>query len=328
MLADFDFESKQFVQDKIRENISNIKYRGNRWNFRCPICGDSRQSTTKARGNYYANDNSFHCFNCGAHYSGTRIVTALFGMQEEEVKKLFYSKVFSSGDLKKKTTKPTVHKAKEAKRSFVIPNEWIELEDQHKKFLEARRIFEAPYLGSQRFFWNITTKRIVIPFFENGKIIYYQERAFFKGQDPKYRFPANTKKQIFGLDKIDPNVPYIFFMEGVFDSIFVKNGISVGGIFMTEDQEEELRRAYPFHELIWLPDNPGMDKTAKEQIDKRFKTHPKMRIFVWRKNQAKDINDEVIVKNDPLAFSKVDNIVNNLASIDKYMLMLKLEKLK
>ncbi len=38
------------------------------WNFRCPICGDSRKSLSKARGYVYRkkNDLFFRCHNCGA----------------------------------------------------------------------------------------------------------------------------------------------------------------------------------------------------------------------------------------------------------------------
>ena len=40
----------------------------NLWNFRCPYCGDSQKSRTKARGFVYRkkNDLFFKCHNCGA----------------------------------------------------------------------------------------------------------------------------------------------------------------------------------------------------------------------------------------------------------------------
>lgn len=39
------------------------------WAFRCPICGDSKKSTTKTRGYCYKKGNSLvvHCHNCGYH---------------------------------------------------------------------------------------------------------------------------------------------------------------------------------------------------------------------------------------------------------------------
>lgn len=39
-----------------------------RWNFCCPICGDSVSDNYKKRGNLYLNSMSYHCYNCGCHY--------------------------------------------------------------------------------------------------------------------------------------------------------------------------------------------------------------------------------------------------------------------
>lgn len=39
-----------------------------RWNFCCPICGDSVSDNRKKRGNLYLNSMSYHCYNCGCHY--------------------------------------------------------------------------------------------------------------------------------------------------------------------------------------------------------------------------------------------------------------------
>lgn len=39
-----------------------------RWNFCCPVCGDSVNDNRKKRGNLYLNSLSYHCYNCGCHY--------------------------------------------------------------------------------------------------------------------------------------------------------------------------------------------------------------------------------------------------------------------
>src|SRR5271170_4373 len=38
----------------------------NTWAFRCPICGDSKRSQNKTRGNIYEREGNFlfHCHNC------------------------------------------------------------------------------------------------------------------------------------------------------------------------------------------------------------------------------------------------------------------------
>lgn len=50
----------------------------------------------------------------------------------------------------------------------------------------------------------------------------------------KYIFPKDKKKLVYGLDNIDISWPYIIVFEGVYDSVFVKNGISVGTKAITD----------------------------------------------------------------------------------------------
>ena len=57
----------------LKKNFSNtyrqkIDTYPDRWNFCCPICGDSVNDNRKKRGNLYLNSMSYHCYNCGCHY--------------------------------------------------------------------------------------------------------------------------------------------------------------------------------------------------------------------------------------------------------------------
>jgi transcription elongation factor Elf1 len=47
------------------------KVKNNLYNFRCPICGDSQRSKSKARGYLYQekNNTNFKCHNCGVSIS-------------------------------------------------------------------------------------------------------------------------------------------------------------------------------------------------------------------------------------------------------------------
>ena len=47
------------------------KVKPNLYNFRCPVCGDSKKHKNKARGYLYAvkNNTNFKCHNCGASLS-------------------------------------------------------------------------------------------------------------------------------------------------------------------------------------------------------------------------------------------------------------------
>ena len=63
--------------------LQQFKKKGdNLWNFRCPYCGDSRKSRTKARGFVFRkkNDLFFKCHNCG--------IGASLGRSEEHTSEL------------------------------------------------------------------------------------------------------------------------------------------------------------------------------------------------------------------------------------------------
>src|SRR5210317_211209 len=47
------------------------KIKNNLYNFRCPICGDSKKNKNKARGYLYQvkNNSNFKCHNCGVNIS-------------------------------------------------------------------------------------------------------------------------------------------------------------------------------------------------------------------------------------------------------------------
>jgi transcription elongation factor Elf1 len=79
-------ESTKIIQEKIQE-ILNSKHSNrnkriiaeypNRLNFACPICGDSKKSDNKKRGNVYFKNMHYKCFNCGVSFSLTEFFKQL-----------------------------------------------------------------------------------------------------------------------------------------------------------------------------------------------------------------------------------------------------------
>ena len=99
--------------------------------------------------------------------------------------------------------------------------------------------------------------RLCIPFYDSdNKIRFYQTRALFENDErmAKYLSKLNADKTVFGLNKIDPELEYMFVFEGPIDSMFVKNGISMGGLHVSEHQKDRLNK-YILHEKIWVLDN-------------------------------------------------------------------------
>jgi transcription elongation factor Elf1 len=63
--------------EKLQYQLLLFKKKGrNQFNFRCPVCGDSHKSKTKARGYIYEKHGkiNFRCHNCGASMSASNFI--------------------------------------------------------------------------------------------------------------------------------------------------------------------------------------------------------------------------------------------------------------
>lgn len=302
-----DENTQYYVQSKIEETVPEIRKTGGKWNFRCPVCGDSRRRVNVKRGYYYPDTNSYHCFHengCGA--SGLWIVAKFTSVPYDQVKKDFIAFQRKMGSDKfglKSTRMPvkTVDRVQDRPvEGIPIPDCWMPVNERETpdayRYLARRRIFEAPFLPKgYEFYFNADTRRLVLPWRMDGEMIYYQQRALYKGQEPKYLFPRTEKavKTIFGLDSIDICFPYIFLLEGVLDCIYVKNGVAIGGLDYTEYQGT-LLEGYPMCEPVYMLDNQRTDPSSKRKLESLVERDHKIKIFVWPKDiLAKDVNEHV-----------------------------------
>jgi hypothetical protein len=132
--------------------------------------------------------------------------------------------------------------------------------------------------------------RLVIPFYsEYNKIESYQTRALLPDQQPKY-LTKYGDKCLYGENNIAPEIPYIFIFEGPIDSMFVRNGVAMGGTSLTERQTTFINKCLNY-EIIYVYDNDVDNKEMKKVIDKTIKQNRKL--FIWPKEFAKykDINE-------------------------------------
>ncbi len=292
-----DIDIQIFVENKIHEIVSSkITPCGNNvLNFRCPICGDSKTDKKKSRGNYYKSSNSYYCYNEGCNAKGFNIIMEFTGDDYYDIKKEFLESIDITVTSKPRERKKIELAPKKDFTGFEIPDEWKELNSEQHRQLEKRLVYDAPFAPKNwKLFYNVEKKRIVIPWYVDGKISYYQERATLKSQTIKYIFPKDSTKTIFNFDMINEDIPYIFLLEGAFDAVFVENGICIGGTTLTPLQLELIQNRYPFHEIIIMLDNQNVDSAAYKHILKKCETS-KYRYFLWEKSfKEKDVNQYII----------------------------------
>ena len=305
------YEYIQFLNEKIMQYLPQpYVIVGDKINFRCCICGDSKKSSTKKRGWWYTRTASMFCFNCGASLSGIKFLKLLSGADYDPIYHEYVRLFLKSGhDSSLSSTIWTPNQDEEPNvfnvKRLLDPSLKKPLSEKAKAYLEKRKVLQAPFLKETLFSTYSKDKKeeyILIPWKINGVDAYYQVNDFLKFKQMKYMFPKGKKKLLYGLDNIDPNYKKIFAFEGVYDSLFVKNGIATGTKSITEYQMRLIKERWPHHEIIVSFDNdqPGFSSTMK-LIEKDVTS----KFFMWFNNatKEKDINEYVLAKDDVNIFS-------------------------
>jgi hypothetical protein len=173
---------------------------------------------------------------------------------------------------------------------------------------------------------------LIIPYYHQGKIVWYQSRQLIDDGTPKYLSKVGSDRTLYNIDEIDPNIPYIFMFEGAIDSMFVKNGTCLSGITeegdftMTHTQQIQLMR-YPFHKIVWVIDSPYHDKAARNKTKSLFNKGEM--IFNWPETlgqTCKDFND-IIMKSNTKKEITHNFIMRNLMEEEPNYMRLRIEGL-
>ena len=294
----------------------------NLFNFRCPHCGDSKKSSSKARGFVYRkkNDMFFKCHNCGVGQTLGNLIKFLDPtMYKEYVFERFKDgKVESekpefdftpSKILKSKTANEKeldrlkrfdqlviTHPAKKFIFDRLIPKEHWDKFFFCPNFLEWTNSIVPNKFPSLQY----DHPRVVIPFYDRaGKFFAFQGRAFGKEQ-PKYitiKFDE-TKQKIYGIDRIDLNKP-VMITEGPIDSLFLDNAIALAGAdAVVNIQHEQCTMIFDNE-----PRNEHIVNRMKTAVDKKFN------LVIWPESlKYKDINDMIIAG---MSSTKVSSLIHS-----------------
>ena len=277
------------------EKFKRVK--SNLYNFRCPICGDSKKNKSKTRGYLYnvkANTN-FKCHNCGASMSFNNFLKQI----DPAVQKQYALEKFKEGHTGRNfvVDEPDFKfEAPKFKKKLKLPKA-----SEHPRpagYLTARKLNPDDFYYAKHFkkFANSLNptfeseshdeERIIIPLYYEKNLIGFQGRSLGSSK-VKYITVMldDDAPKIYGLDNIRKDAP-VYITEGPFDSTFIRNAIAMCGADADVDR-------WGISNRVWIYDNEPRNREIVNRISKTIDSGDS--VVIWPDGiDDKDINDMVM----------------------------------
>ena len=269
------------------------------FNFRCPICGDSKKHKNKARGYLYQvkTNTNFKCHNCGASLSFNNFLKQIDTSLHKQYVMEKFKEGFAGGrnfvveEPKFEFKKPVFKKKLDLPRADEVPIA--------KEYLEKRKLDPSKFYFAYKFKeWTNTQKqtfdtigrdesRIIIPMYDEDKILIgFQGRSLGPNSVKYITVMINEDApKIYGLDQVDNEKP-IYIIEGPFDATLVQNGVAMCGSDLDI-------RSFGWSDYIYVYDNEPRNREIVNRIAKTIDRGDKT--VIWPSSvEEKDINDMVL----------------------------------
>jgi len=299
------------------------------FNFRCPHCGDSQKSKTKARAYLYRvkNDMFFKCHNCGQGQNLANFIKFVDPKLYEQYLLERYKKSAPAtpkpkfdfkptkftnqtpiDDLKSIKDLPEDHPARLYCINRKIPEKYFD-----KLFLSDKFMTLVNEVKPNTYKITKDHPRLIIPFYDTtGKVFAFQGRAFGKEQ-PKYltiKLDEN-KQKVYGLDKVNFQKP-IYITEGPIDSLFIDNCLAAGGADLF------LKNKIPNENITYIFDNEPRNKEIVKRMYKVIEQD--FNVVIWPEDlQLKDVNDMIMSGLTKLELQDIisNNTYSKLSALTK-----------
>ena len=277
------------------EKFKRVK--SNLYNFRCPICGDSKKNKSKTRGYLYAvkANTNFKCHNCGASMSLNNFLKQV----HPAVHKQYVLEKFKEGHTGRNfvTEEPDFKfEAPKFKKKLKLPK--ASEDPRPAGYLTARKLNPDHFYYAKHFKKFVNSlkqtfddekhdeERIIIPLYYEKNLIGLQGRSI-KPNPVKYITVMldDDAPKIYGLDNIRRDAP-VYITEGPFDSTFIRNAIAMCGADANVDR-------WGISNRVWIYDNEPRNREIVNRISKTIDSGDS--VVIWPEGiDDKDINDMVM----------------------------------
>jgi transcription elongation factor Elf1 len=267
------------------------------YNFRCPICGDSKKNKSKMRGYLYAMkaDVNFKCHNCGSSMTFSSFIKHL----DPVIHKQYVFERFKQGTTGRATVveEPKFHfETPKFKTKIRLPK--ASENPRSDGYLTARRLDPTQFYYAERFKKFVNTlkqtfedtkydeERIIIPLYYEKNLIGLQGRSLGPSKVKYITVMLNDDApKIYGLDNIRKDAP-VYITEGPFDSTFIRNSIAMCGADANVDR-------WGISNPVWIYDNEPRNIEIVRRIGNTIDSGDS--VVIWPNSiDDKDINDMVM----------------------------------
>jgi len=287
----------------VSSRLSKFKrVKANLYNFRCPICGDSKKYKNKARGYFYGikENVNFRCHNCGASMTFSNFLKEIDNVLHKQYIMEKFKEGFAGVKGGSAIEKPVELKFETPKFKTSINLPLASTVDVSRIYLEKRKLDPTKFYYAEKFVEYVNSykqslnmkehSRIIIPLYYQKNLVGVQGRAL-NSNSVKYITTIfyDDAPKIYGLDTIRRGAP-VFITEGPFDSTFLLNSIAMCG---ADGDVGKWGVSTP----VWVYDNEPRSKEITERISKAIARGE--RVVIWPTNiLEKDINDMVLAGHD------------------------------
>ena len=217
------------------------------WNFRCPICGDSKTNKNKARGFVFQLKGNllYKCHNCQYSVPFPKLLEDMDPVMYKQYRmEKFKDSNKPRVDMRKvKRIVSTTPKFKVDILSSLTPIDDLNNSHPAKEYLLTRQLpTQALYFTEKFKEWTNSVKpdtfqditqdepRIIIPFIDKEGVVFgYQGRSL---SNTGLRYITilldEERPKIFGMNRIDYDQT-VFITEGPFDSLLLENAVAMAG---------------------------------------------------------------------------------------------------
>jgi len=292
-----DFIDVKYI-NLLSSRLSNFKrIKANLYNCRCPICGDSQKSKSKARGYFYSvkNNTNYKCHNCGINISLNNFLKKI----DPVIHKQYTFEKFKDTHTGRNfvVDEPTfVFKEPVFKTKITLP--LCSEVERGRSYLESRKIDSTKFYFAEKFkeyanslkptFTNTNYEepRIIIPLYYQKNLVGIQGRTL-NSNSIKYITVMidEDAPKIYGLDDVTKEEP-VYVTEGPFDSTFIPNAIAMCGA------DADVSK-WGISNPVWIYDNEPRNEEIISRISRTIDRGE--RIVIWPSDiREKDLNDMVL----------------------------------